>query len=185
MAPRFYRVQIPLFSPRCRPQVGHRSRAAFQRGFRATAALLGTASRREIWWGEELSCLGLLSNRGKRFHSSQQTSPQGSFGHPNPLLDKGPPRLPCVNHSLPESQSKIGDLPTWKEDVAVVGNTCVCLSVMKRQCKTTHAVNSPEGKPLVLVSLNEIAGKYTAFLASEATRWAFTAISMQLAAGFS
>lgn len=49
---------------------------------------------------------------------------------PKPILDKGLPGCLVSIIILVESQSKIGDLPTWKGRVVTVSNKCVCLNVM-------------------------------------------------------
>lgn len=50
---------------------------------------------------------------------------------PKPIPNKKLPGLPWISHNLPESQSKIGNLPTWKWEMTIVGNECVRLNVIK------------------------------------------------------
>lgn len=70
---------------------------------------------------------------------------------PKPVLDEGLPGCLVSIIVFLKSQRKIGDLSTWKGEVATVGNKCVGLKVMKRDMAPSDMYSpSPESKPLCI-----------------------------------
>lgn len=99
-----------------------------------TAALPGITLRRDRSGGRRGAVFpGALlvteENLSKKLPS--KLSLKAHSATPKPVLDRGLPGCFVSITILLESQSKIGDLPTWKGEVATIGNKCVSLSVMK------------------------------------------------------